>query len=103
MIKKVFIKMVTSDLLEEFLSNAIRENSLKQHMNESLNLGNKGFTLLNTHLGCFDRWNLGIAIFGCAVAVITCVFTIYMTYLVKKQIVDQIKVSAKSSVRPCCC
>lgn len=93
MIENVFIKLVTSGLLEEFQSGVAWEKPLAHSVNESLGSGFKGFTLLNIQPSCFEWWNFGIAVFACVVALITCVFTIYMVYLVKKQIVDQIKIS----------
>ena len=83
MIENVFIKLVTSGLLEEFQSGVAWEKPLAHSVNESLGSGFKGFTLLNIQPSCFEWWNFGIAVFACVVALITCVFTIYMVYLVK--------------------
>ena len=83
MIENVFIKLVTSGLQEEFLSGVACKNPLAHSVNESLGSGFKGFTLLNIQPSCFEWWNFGIAVFACVVALITCVFTIYMVYLVK--------------------
>ena len=96
MIKNVFIKMVTSDLLWGYLSNIASENPLTYSMDESLRCGNKGLSLLNTQPNCFDWWSFGIAAFACAVAVVTCIFTIYMYILLKQQVVDQLTQSLKN-------
>ncbi len=96
MIENVFIKLVTSSLLEEFLSGVAWENPLTHSVNESLGSRSKGLTLLNIQPSCFDWWNFGIAVFACAVAVVTCIFTIYMYVLLKQQVVDQLSQSLKN-------
>lgn len=93
MIKKAFIKIITSDLLEGFLPGVAWASPLTHLVNGSSDSGFKGLTLLNIQQNCFDWWNFGIAIFACVVAVVTCIFTVYMYVLLKQQVVDQLSQS----------
>ena len=91
MIENLFLIMAAGDFLGVYLFGITRIPFLTYSVNESLRRGVNEVSLLNIQPSCFDWLSFCIATFACAVAVVTCVFTIYMYILVKTQLSVQIK------------
>ena len=77
--------MLPSRCLEVFCS-VCEWDICDQTINEIVCEDSTGLSLSNTQSSCYDLFNIGIASVACFIAIITCVFTILMFILVKRQL-----------------
>lgn len=85
MLYLLLFKMLPSRCLEVFCS-VCEWDICDQTINEIVCEDSTGLSLSNTQSSCYDLFNIGIASVACFIAIITCVFTILMFILVKRQL-----------------